>query len=295
MESQEFIWRREEIMSFQIKQNILTDEIKKTIFNGFGEQAIEATGINGLSEEPISFEIFDQSEFVGTVVVQMFWEQLHIKYLFVEKRYRNQGIATQLMGHALEFGKKRGCLFAFVETMSFQALEFYCKCGFTIDFSRESYARNTTFHYLKKDLITSLASFPRQIMRTGAYGVAIQNRKILLIIQQSGPHRGKFDLPGGRIEFGETIEQTLRREFHEEVSMHFEFMELLCNLTERVDVPNAHDSYSFHRIGLIYSISGLYPSNETSKDSLKYEWKEMSEIHEAKVSPFVLAVVKPYT
>lgn len=280
-----------EMMSFQIKQNTLSDEIKKKIFQGFSEQAIEATGINGLSEEPISFEAFDQSQFVGAIVVQMFWEQLHIKYLFVEKKYRGQGIATQLMKHALEFGKKRGCQFAFVETMSFQALEFYCKSGFTIDFSREGYARNTAFHYLKKDLINNVSSLPRQIMRTGVYGVIIQNGKILLITQQSGPHQEKFDLPGGRIEFGETIEEALRREFYEEVSMQFESMEFLCNLTERMDILNENHAYSFHRIGLIYSISGLYPSNEKSKNSLKYEWKEISEIQAANVSQFVLAVI----
>ena len=139
-------------MSIQIKQNTLTDEIKKKMFYGFGQQAIESTGINGLSEEPISFEVFDNKEFVGAIVVQMFWGQLHIKYLFVEEKYRGQGIASQLMNHALEFGKKQGCQFAFVETMSFQALEFYRKFGFVIEFSREGYARNTVFHYLKKNL-----------------------------------------------------------------------------------------------------------------------------------------------
>ncbi len=41
-------------MKFQIQQNKLRDEVKKRIFDGFGSQAIESTGINGLSEEPIS-------------------------------------------------------------------------------------------------------------------------------------------------------------------------------------------------------------------------------------------------
>lgn len=261
-------------MGFQIKQNIFTNEIKKKIFHRFKDQAVEAVGFNGLSDETISFEVFNQNKLIGAIVVQIFWEQLHIKYLFVEKKSRGQGIATQLMKHVLEFAKKRGCHFAFVETMSFQALEFYSKLGFTIDFSREGYARNTTFYYLRKDLIDNTNSFPGQIIRTGAYGVAIQNEKILLITQQSGPYKGKFDLPGGRIEFGETIEETLRREFYEEVSMQFESMVLLCNLTEKIDATNDRHSYLFHRIGLIYAISGLYPSNEPSKDSLKYGWKK---------------------
>lgn len=139
-------------MKFQIRQNILKDEVKKKIFDGFGKQAIEVTGINGLAEEPISFEIFKGQEFVGAIVVQPFWGQLHIKYLFVEKHYRGQGIARELMNHALEFGKQRGYHYAFVETMSFQAPDFYQKMGFKIEFSRSGYAKNTIFYYLKKNL-----------------------------------------------------------------------------------------------------------------------------------------------
>jgi len=117
-------------MSLLIKQNKLTDEVKKKIFQGFAHQAVKATGIDGLSEDPISFEIFDNCEFVGAIVLQLFWKQLHIKYLLVEENYRGQGIARQLMNYELEFGKKRECQFAFVEIISFQAPEFYQKIDF---------------------------------------------------------------------------------------------------------------------------------------------------------------------
>lgn len=142
-------------MNYLISQNKLSDEIKEKIFHGFGRHAIIETGIDGLSEDPISFEIFDGLEFVGAVVVQPFWEQLHIKYLFVEEKYRGQGIAKKLMHHAFEFGKKCGCQFAFVETMNFQAPEFYRKLGFEIEFSRTGYAKNAILHYLKKTLDSS--------------------------------------------------------------------------------------------------------------------------------------------
>lgn len=140
-------------MNLQIQQNKLTEEVKKKIYQGFAHQAIKATGIDGLNEDPISFELFDKGEFVGAIVVQLFWEQLHIKFLLVEENYRGQGIARRLMNHALEYGKKRGCQFAFVETMSFQAPGFYQKMGFMVEFSRSGYAANTTFHYLKRLLI----------------------------------------------------------------------------------------------------------------------------------------------
>lgn len=139
-------------MTHYIEQKKLTDSSKEQIFYGLGEHSIETMGLNGLSEEPTSFEIHNDSEWVGAIVVQPFWGQLHIKYLFVGKKYRKQGFGRLLMEKALEFAKQRNYRFAFVETLSFQALGFYQKMGFVLEFSRPGYSNNVTFHYLKKDL-----------------------------------------------------------------------------------------------------------------------------------------------
>lgn len=137
----------------EIQQLPLMPELKDQVFEAFRKHAIKCMGICGLDQEPISFEIRDGAKLVGCVVVQPFWGQLHIKYLLVEESYRGQGIARRLMEHALEFGKAQNCRFAFVETMNFQAPEFYQKLGFKIDFVRHGYDRETSFYYLKKDLL----------------------------------------------------------------------------------------------------------------------------------------------
>lgn len=262
-------------MKFRILKNKLRDEIKKKIFDGFGSHAIESTGINGLQEDPISFEIFHDQEFVGAIVIQPFWGQLHIKYLFVQKDYRGQGIARELMNHALEFGKKQGCHFAFVETMSFQAPEFYQKMGFKIEFSRSGYAKNTCFHYLKKNLKNEIdATIGKEITRLGVYGVSIKDGNILLVHQKKGPYAGKLDFPGGGIEFGESPEQALRREFVEEVSMEFDSLQLIDNLTARINVPAAlpNDSYVFFHLGMIYRIDGCRSIREQALQELQHIW-----------------------
>mgnify|MGYP000140209214 CR=1 FL=1 len=139
-------------MTNEIHQSVLTPELTNKIFEEFSKAAIKATGIDGLNEKPIIFEVRDGKDVIACVGVQIFWGQLHIKYLFVEEKYRCQGIATKLMNHAFEYGKSRGCIFAFVETMNFQALGFYQKLGFKVDLSRHGYDKNTSFHYLKIDL-----------------------------------------------------------------------------------------------------------------------------------------------
>ena len=136
----------------KIHQSPLTPELKNQVYEAFRKHAIHCTGICGLDQEPISFEMRDGANLVGCIVVQPFWGQLHIKYLLVEEPYRGQGIARRLIEHAFEFGKAQGCHFAFVETMNFQAPEFYQKLGFKIDFVRHGYAKDTSFYYLKRDL-----------------------------------------------------------------------------------------------------------------------------------------------
>ena len=53
----------------------------------------------------------------------------------------------------------------------------------------------------------------------GAYGIFIENKKILLIRKNGGPYDGKLDLPGGTIEFNEKPNDALIREFDEEVGI----------------------------------------------------------------------------
>ncbi len=132
-------------------QQPLTETLKKQIYAGFSRHSIEKTGYDE-KFEPVSFIAMDGEKMAGVIVAELFWGALHIKYIYVEDAYRSQKLGTQLMEHVLEFACKHHCPFAFVETMSFQALEFYQKCGFKLEFTRSGYSHQTSFHYLRKDL-----------------------------------------------------------------------------------------------------------------------------------------------
>jgi ribosomal protein S18 acetylase RimI-like enzyme len=140
------------MMPIKLMTNPLTPELKKHIYDAFSQHAIRCTGIDGLAFEPVSLELRDDTTLIGCVVVQRFWGQLHIKYLIVAEAYRGRGYGKQLMEQALAYGKEIGCRFAFVETMSFQAPEFYQSLGFNIEFKRDGYDQDTSFYYLRKDL-----------------------------------------------------------------------------------------------------------------------------------------------
>ena len=62
-------------------------------------------------------------------------------------------------------------------------------------------------------------------------GAAIFNEEGKLFITLRGEkaknERGKWEIPGGSVEFGETLEQAIRREVKEEYGIEIEVMELL--------------------------------------------------------------------
>ena len=89
--------------------------------------------------------------------------------------------------------------------------------------------------------------------RVAAYGLLIENDTILLcrISDQLPHHHGKWTLPGGGIEFGETPETAVIREFEEETGLRVQIEQL-----ENVDsvVVETSDTI-FHSIRIIYSVS----------------------------------------
>jgi len=58
-------------------------------------------------------------------------------------------------------------------------------------------------------------------------GVLIKGDKILLIKRKNEPFKGRWALPGGFVEYGETVEEAVLREFEEEVGLKARIKKLL--------------------------------------------------------------------
>jgi mutator protein MutT len=126
--------------------------------------------------------------------------------------------------------------------------------------------------------------------RTGVYAIIKREHQILLVKQHKGPHRGKWDLPGGGLEMGETIEEALRRELREEVGLSFDTMELFDNFTAVTDWVNGEGrSSTFYQIGLIYLVED-YTFSEQS-EVMEYAWLDLETLTPESISPFVRQIL----
>lgn len=142
-----------------------------------------------------------------------------------------------------------------------------------------------------KETTHPLVHEKKSLTRIGAYGVVIESDKILLVTQAYGFFKGKFDLPGGGIEFGESVEEALRREFAEEVGMAFESAASIGNWTNVHEAPKREEysACTFYQIGLIYKPSQLKKIH-TSHDLL-YRWYSLDQLQQSMLSPFASTAV----
>jgi len=76
---------------------------------------------------------------------------IYVDQLWVAESLRGKGYGTALMKRAEELGKQKGCVSAAVNTMSWEAPDFYKKLGYQIEFERHGLAKNSVYYYLRKD------------------------------------------------------------------------------------------------------------------------------------------------
>ena len=130
----------------------------------------------------------------------------------------------------------------------------------------------------------------------GVYGYAEKDGKVLLIKKARGPYTGRYDLPGGSPEAGETPTETLMREVKEETGLSAKplseghFVE--CYFTDYTE-EDGNAGCLYHQ-GLIFEIELFGTLNEKGDgiDSNGGIWLEKSLIRKENATPFVLQLLK---
>lgn len=129
----------------------------------------------------------------------------------------------------------------------------------------------------------------------GVYGVVRRAGRLLLVRKGRGPLTGRWDLPGGSLEFGETPEAALRRELSEETGLAVRAARLVevWSATYADERPG-HEGERWHHLGIVYEVvvdEGAVKSGADGEDSLGAAWVAVEGLREAEVTPFVWRAV----
>ena len=90
----------------------------------------------------------------------------------------------------------------------------------------------------------------------GVYGLVIKEEEVLLIKKAVGPYKGKLDLPGGTVNFGERPNETLIREFGEETGLAITDYSLFDVDSVKFLYKENDKSIMVHHVGIFYKILG---------------------------------------
>lgn len=128
--------------------------------------------------------------------------------------------------------------------------------------------------------------------RFGVYSLLTYKNRFILIKKGKGPYKGRWDLPGGKIDFGETPKEALIREIMEETGLKVRSAKLI----DAIGYNKVTEEEIFHHVGIIYrceakSIKKIKHEPD-GYDSFGAEIFTKAEVKKLKLTPLAKIVLK---
>lgn len=96
-------------------------------------------------------EYDDSGNVIGGILGGTYWGWMHIDILWVDEKFRKQGIGSKLLQSAEDEARRRGAHSVHVDTMSWQAPDFYKKHGYKIISELNDIPKgNKKYHLIKQ-------------------------------------------------------------------------------------------------------------------------------------------------
>jgi 8-oxo-dGTP diphosphatase len=117
--------------------------------------------------------------------------------------------------------------------------------------------------------------YPKQPV-VGVGAVIICNDKILLEKRKNEPGRGKWSIPGGLVELGESARETAIREVREETRLEVEepvLIDVVDNVTR-----DENGDIKYHFVILDYFVKFKGGVLRASSDAAELKWVQLSDV-----------------
>jgi ADP-ribose pyrophosphatase YjhB (NUDIX family) len=132
-----------------------------------------------------------------------------------------------------------------------------------------------------------LAPLPPSRPQLAVSAAIFRDGKVLVVRRARSPAKGFYSLPGGRVEFGETLHTALRREVAEETALTIEIVGLAA---WREVMPTAEGGGHF----VIMSFAAHWRAGEPAlnEELDDYQWLAPEALGELKTTPGLLDVLQ---
>jgi GNAT superfamily N-acetyltransferase len=117
----------------------------------------------GRDARPVPLSIFvrdERGDVQGGLIGQMLWGWLYVDKFWLPDSLRGSGLGAAVLAAAEERAIERGCRWAHLQTLGFQALPFYERRGYEVFGVLEGYPPGSRRYYLRKTLVSD-ESLPR--------------------------------------------------------------------------------------------------------------------------------------
>jgi len=89
---------------------------------------------------------------VGGVIGSTYWDWLHVDLMWIKEEFRGCGYGKRLLMQAEDEARQRGARYAYLDTFSFQAPDFYKKYGYEVFGELENFPDGHQRYFLAKQL-----------------------------------------------------------------------------------------------------------------------------------------------
>lgn len=103
--------------------------------------------------KPLAVQIKNQSgEVIAGAAARTFGDWLLLDTLWVSDELSGQNLGSKILYKLEQAGKNRGCVKSLLDTLNFQAMPFYKKHGYKIQWIQEGYPKTGCKYFMVKPL-----------------------------------------------------------------------------------------------------------------------------------------------
>jgi len=118
----------------------------------------------------------------------------------------------------------------------------------------------------------------------------VRDNKILLLrrAETSSFAAGKWDIPGGKLDFGESLEESLLREIKEETSINVEVLNPICTCS------NVNEENTKQYISIVYYCNYIDGEVKLNSEHDDYIWINPKDMDEKNTIYYAVKAIKRF-